>query len=262
MKLYSQEEQNAIDKALREDIAAHDIGEKEETETLEEEVRLQKQKLKDMTTKEKASYYVYYYKWHALAAVVVVALVIYLVTSVLSRKDEAFYCVFMNVDHAFVETTELSADFEAYAGINSKKYKSVFDTTIYTKNDNPMFAEDAYDSTMRLSAMFMANQVDVLCSDTATLDGYVAEDSLKDLHEYFTDEELDKLSQNGLIYTAKGADGKDFPAAVRITDSDKLKSVGIYDDSSVVYAAVVGNAPHGEYFRTFISYLYSGITEN
>ena len=262
MKLYSQDEQNAIDKALQDDIASHDIGEKEDTETLEEEVKLQHEKLKDMTFKEKLSYLFFYYKWHALVAIGIIAFVVYMVVTILSRKDEAFYCVFMNVDHSFVETTDMSADFEAYAGINSKKYKTVFDTTVYTKNNNPMFEDDAYDSSVRLNALFMSAQVDVLCSSDKILDDYAVQDILVDLHDFFSDEDLDKLEENNLVYYSKGSDGKEYPAAVRITDSTVLKDVGLYDDGTTVYASVVSNAPHSEYFYTFITYLYPDIMEN
>lgn len=262
MKLYSQDEQNAIDKALQDDIASHDIEEKEETETLEEEVKLQHEKLKDMTFKEKLSYLFFYYKWHALAAVGIVAFVIYVIVTLLSRKGEAFYCVFMNVDHAFVETTDMSADFEAYAGINSKKYKTVFDTTVYTKNNNPMFEDDAYDSSVRLNALFMSSQVDAFCTSAKILDDYAVQDILIDMHEFFTDEEMDKLAAHDLIYYSKASDGREYPAAILISDSAVLDEVGIYDESTVVYASVVSNAPHREYFHTFISYLYPDIMEN
>ncbi|MBR0149229.1 MAG: hypothetical protein IJM23_08560 [Lachnospiraceae bacterium] len=262
MKLYSQEEQNAIDKALQDDIASHDIDEKEETETLEEEVKLQHEKLKGMTLKEKLSYLFFYYKWHALAAIGIIAFVIYMIVAILSRKDEAFYCVFMNVDHSFVETTGMSADFESYAGINSRKYKTVFDTTIYTQNNNPMFEEDAYDSSVRLNALFMSAQVDVLCSSGKILDDYAVQDILVNLHDFFSEEELHELEEHDLIYYSTGSDGREYPAAVRINDSAVFNDVGIYDETTVVYASVVSNAPHREYFNTFISYLYPEIMEN
>ncbi len=231
----------------------------EETESLREEIREQQKKLKDMTPKERASYYAYYYKWHLLIAIAVIFFIVYVVSNVLSHKDVAFYCILLNVDHPMVETTDFASDFEGYAGIDQKHYKTVFDTTISTSGkDNPLLVEDAYSSTMRLTALFMGASVDVFCCDEATLEEYALEEStLMDIRDYLDSDLFESLDSRGLIIRKKGFDGIERPVGVKVSESEKFISSGCYDKGTEVWAGLIYNGPNLDMYNVFINYLFS-----
>ena len=223
-----------------------------EPESLEDEIRLQRKKIKNMGFRQKLGYFVYYYKWHVIILILALAVLGSFLHSILTKKDIAFYCMFLDVDHALADTTEFSDAFEAFAGIDQSKYKAVFDTSISTKGDNPIFAEDAYDSVTRLNAMYMGAQVDAVCTDLDRIEEYALEENMiVDLSVLLDEDTVNKLREKELLYF----DGKGIPVAVNLSGSRMLALSGCYDAGTELYACVMYNAQHREYFDDLIAFL-------
>ena len=64
---------------------------------VQDEIHEQHLKVKDMTFKEKLAYFWDYYKYHTLAAILIVFFAITLGHDILSAKDYGFYGVMLNI---------------------------------------------------------------------------------------------------------------------------------------------------------------------
>ncbi len=227
-------------------------SDEEETESLRDEIKLQQEKVKSMPRKDKITYFVYYYKWHVIIGLILLVLFGTILHSLLTRREDGFYCVLMNVDHPMVVMDEMSDSFEKYAGMDQKKYKAYFDTSISTEGENPMFAEDAYDSVTRLNALFIGAQVDVVCGSLENLMEYDAEGNmLMELSELLSEENIEALDTEGLIVRSKSGN----PIGIKMSGSEVLVENGCYDEDTEVYACVMSNAPHVEFFDDFVEFM-------
>ena len=64
--------------------------------SVHDEIREQHKKTKDMTLQGKLSYFWYYYKIHAIVAILVIIFIISFVRQLMTHKEYGFYAAFIN----------------------------------------------------------------------------------------------------------------------------------------------------------------------
>lgn len=165
-----------------------------------DEFKKEREVLKSASLKEKISYYVYYYKWHAIIAIVAVALIVSFIVEVANRKDRALYICMLNVSERPTSNTSLdtvaadthAAEFAEYAAIDTSQYDLYCDTSM--KVDMNSMSEDTINSSQKFMAYLAAAEMDVMVTDADSLQMYAYQEDFSDLREILSSEQLEKYS--------------------------------------------------------------------
>lgn len=116
--------------------------------SINDEIREQQQKTKNMTVKGKLSYFWYYYKMHAIAASLVIVLIAGFVRSYAAHKEYGFYAVLINAashDDKRERADTWAEEFLEFTGIDPDEYQICIDTSVIFSAD----AGSAYASANR-----------------------------------------------------------------------------------------------------------------
>lgn len=225
-------------------------------ESIYDEIKEQQDKLKDAPIGEKIAYYIYYYKFHALAAICILAFIIYMLISILCRKENVFNLVVLNSNNPGASSSELIADFYDYAGIDSKKKEITVDSTlIISESENAFANEDAYYSVMKLSSMFAASQVDMMLVEEDMLLSYGREDTLYDLRALLSPALYNELSEKNLIQDITSSEGEQIPAGILVPESSVLYKTGYFDAGKRIFLCAVANTKQTENVEKFVEFI-------
>lgn len=154
-----------------------------------DEFKEERAALKNKTPKEKLSYFWYYYKWHVIVTIVIIAAVISLIHTYITGKDVGFYAVMLN-SGATGNTDAYSQEVAEALGIDTEKYEVLFDTTMYVDFNNMDDATVA--SSQKMMVYIAAAEFDIIVTDTASLEHYAYTDTLYDLRDLLSEEQLEK----------------------------------------------------------------------
>lgn len=152
-----------------------------------DEFKKERDAIKNGTPKQKLSYFIYYYKWHVIAAVLVVLAVISLIRHYVNQKDIAFYACLVNSVEG-ENTAEYIQSFADYAGIDTNAYEICFDTSILISDpeENPETIEAA---SQKLMIYIAAGNLDVLLTDATSIQHYANAQIFYDLRDFLTPEQ-------------------------------------------------------------------------
>lgn len=162
---------------------------------VQDEIHEQHLKVKDMTFKEKLAYFWDYYKYHTLAAILIVFFAVTLGHDILSAKDYGFYGVMLN--STMLSGTKMGTAFAEYAGIDTNQYDCFIDaesTLSYTGMNEYDMA-----TTQRLAALVQTGDLDAVVFDSVAFNNYANNEMFLDLRTVLTKEELTNY-QNDLYY--------------------------------------------------------------
>ena len=93
---------------------------------LMDEFKEEREALKQAPLNQKIKYYVYYYKWHALAVIAVLIIAFTWIRDVVTSKDAALYVALINAA-ALDDAEQFDMAYTAYAGIDPDEYDVIFD---------------------------------------------------------------------------------------------------------------------------------------
>ena len=245
--------------------------------TIFEHIKKQHQEIKSRPKEERWSYFWDYYKWHALAVVLALAILVQGIVSIVNKKEVVFSGILLNCminidDDAFLD------GFYARAGIDAKKQEAAFYTDITltdknTKNDVTAF--------QRIMAGIATKETDFIVGQTENfrLCAYNTSRMLIDLREFLDADTLVQVADR--LYYIDGAVLEQLSVPVgelqdpdiKIPDPTKPEAmedpipVGIdisdckdfqqsyYFDNTTLYLGVIVNTPRPELTKAFISYL-------
>lgn len=159
-----------------------------------DEIRQQHMKTKDMSFKGKLGYFWYYYKVHTLVVIVVAVFASMWIYDAVTAKDHSFYGIMMNASH--LDGSALAASFEEYAGLDSEKYECYIDTLSTLSYQS----QSEYDlaTFQKTIALVQTGDLDVMVLDAQVFYNFSFNGMLTDLRYVFTDEELEEYE--GRIY--------------------------------------------------------------
>jgi len=235
--------------------------------------------IKEIPKEERLSYFLDYYKWHVVAILLAIALLIQGVVSISNRKDPVFYGILLNCmisidDDAFVE------GFYEYAGIDAATQEVAFYTDIILKDGRN---KNYISSFQRIMAGIATKETDFLVGqeDSFRLCAYSTSRLLMDLRELLDADTLSKLSDrlyyiDGAVLNQLSAEAgtqvdtsiindpdptkpeamtDPIPVGLDISDCQAFQSA-YYFPNTTLYLGVATNTPRTELTNQFIAYLF------
>jgi hypothetical protein len=222
------------------------------TDSLRDEVRLQREKLKGQPFSKKWEYYWGYYKVPAMIIVFCALIVGSIIHSVITRQDTVLSVAYINAfpnvtDEAFME------DFDTYLGLNTKKETTVLDSTYYI--DEKYNSPYASNYEQKFSARAMAGELDVVVADEEYFTTYGEQGFFQDLRLILSEEELAEYGDR-LFYLDVPYDDTEekVPVGINVTDAAKIVSTDSYP-STTAYLGIVTDSSYVENALSFLAYL-------
>lgn len=154
-----------------------------------DEFKEEREALKHGSPKQKLQYFSYYYKWHVIVSVAVIVLAVSLIYEIATKKEEAFYSIFLNCSE--LETaTEYNQGFLDYVGIDTEKYDALFDSSLFISTMS--MDETTMASQQKLMVYIAASQIDVIAGGTEVFEQYAYNENFYDLRELLSEEQIAK----------------------------------------------------------------------
>jgi len=155
---------------------------------VQDEIREQHMKAKDMSLKGKLQYFWYYYKVHTIVGLCIVFFVVTLLHDIVSAKDYAFYGIMLNSIN--LDSEQLQTSFGEYASIDLEKYECFIDTQS-TLSYTSMTQYDMA-TAQKLIALCQTKDLDAVVFDSEVFNNYANNELFANLHTIYTDEELSR----------------------------------------------------------------------
>ncbi len=214
--------------------------------SLMDEFQEERDKIKNAPLKAKWKYFVDYYLVKTLIILGVVALVIGVIVTILTKKDTVLYVSLVDFVDGGIAESEIKKPFTERYVADPRKEEIVLDCTLqsdYTRSDD---AESgvygvSYEDEMR-QTMLMAGDVDLMISGEDALQRYGENGFLKPLKEVYSASDLEGFEQAGRL---KYVDGE--AMALRLEGvpllTENYRYVGAGKDQAEIFVSF----PHGEH---------------
>ncbi len=161
---------------------------------INDEIREQTKKFKDMSLKEKWEYFWEYYKINVIVIVLVGTFVISMIHNFVTAKDYCFNGMMLNA--AMMDQEKISEAFAEYAELDTEKYECYIDASSTLSYQHPSEYELA--TSQRIVALIQSKELDGLVFDAEAFYNYAFNQVFMDLREIYTAEELSAME--GRIY--------------------------------------------------------------
>ncbi len=193
---------------------------------LQDEIRNEQKKLKDMTFSGKVRYILYYYKIHILVAILLLIVVVVFTKDWMRARRPAYLnAVAVNTVLSYdLEDGDILSDYVSFAGVDTKAYNCTIDTSLQMEigaGDQMTMA-----SQQKILGLFSAQEVDVIMAPEEVADYYAPDGAFIDMRTFLKEDEIKAFADAGypVYYVADG--GTSYPAGFYITDSQYLKNKG------------------------------------
>ncbi|MCM1191556.1 MAG: hypothetical protein NC123_09185 [Butyrivibrio sp.] len=180
-----------------------------------DEFKEERAAMKNGTPRQKLAYFFDYYKWHVVLGVVAVIFAVSLICQIITNKETAFDAMLLNASpYDASAEEENAAAFAAYAGIDAKKSKIIYDTSVQFGSE----VSTDYYAAQQIMVHVSAAEVDVMAGDTSYLLQYAYMGDFYDLRELLSSEQLDKYRD--FFYYIDGTVAEEIEAARKNYESE------------------------------------------
>lgn len=205
--------------------------------------------MKQGNWRERLEYFWMYYKIPFIAAVLIVAVIIYFGYAKISEKENAFSAILLDV-HTDVPEETLEEEFAGYSGIDTSEYDVTISTSLLFSDSSS--GSYAMASLARLYTQIGTEELDVCMMTEEDFEQYAQAGSFLDLRDIFSEEELEQFPK---LYTdgegkVLGVYGDDLPGIRRID--------GYSDNETESVGGILYNTRHSETAKQFLEYLLEG----
>ncbi len=163
---------------------------------VQDEIKQQHMKTKDMSFKERLGYFWYYYKIHTIAAIIIIALVSIFIHDMVTAKDTSFYGIMLNA--YALEGNALEASFSEYAGLDTENYECFIDTSTVLSYQSQTGYD--YSTFQKLAAMMQTKELDAVVADGQVFYSFSFNGMFMNLEELLSPEELDRYKSENRVY--------------------------------------------------------------
>ena len=225
-----------------------------EYNSVNDEIRAQSKKLKDMPLRKKIGYYIYYYKWIALAVIASVLMIFFIIKSIVSHLAPTYVTgIFMNCNTSSTNATQMAQAFSDYYSIDTNKYSIDLDYSLGYDIEDPTDSLSVY-SPAKMVGYSEGHNGDFILCDADTFDFFAQSGYFADLSEVFTNEQLSPYDDS--FYSFDSGDGRgSIPIAIRIENTDILHSMSCYPNVNDIYFAVFHNSKHKDRALEFLNFI-------
>ena len=215
--------------------------------------RTEREKLRDMSLKEKIAYIITYYKFYFFAAIAVI-LIIWLIVFMITEMNKENIGQGMAVNASFGSNIaeEIPRDFAEFLGKDPDKVKMVMESDVSYSKDAEN-TEYGMGFTMKVTTYVAAHTLDFLISDTAGLRMNILQDGgLMDL-EANLPEDIKEVVQDDFLYLDNG-DGTKTAVGINIKGSPFAEKYQML--SSDLYFVIVSNTERFDTVCQFLRFMY------
>lgn len=220
---------------------------------INDEIREQQQKLKDMTFKKKFSYVLYYYKYPILISIFVLVLLISSIHSIMTRKDTAFYCAMINSTVYNANNDELMKAFSEDAHIDLNREDVMIDCSMQINYEAGGQLDSGY--AQKILVLLNAGDIDVMIADEPVIKNYSSISAFKDLGSILSEDIIKQLDEKFDFYYGIGEGGSKIPIGIIVTNSKIMKDGNFYSSNYEPILSITSNTKHPETVIKFINYL-------
>ncbi|MCI7790307.1 MAG: hypothetical protein MR531_05965 [Lachnospiraceae bacterium] len=226
---------------------------RDQNNSIHDEIREQNAKLKDAPLKEKLSYFKdYYLKTTIIIIIALIFLGNIAYTMITAPEDTGFAAFFFN-DTGDSSSTAMLDEFVSYAGIDTKEHEAYIDATM---NYNPEASDfDAYSGLEKSMAVISTGELDVIIGDSEAFDYFCKSECFPDITTVLPDDLMEQFKDKLYYYTNEET-GETLPLGIYVTDSPKLNEYYYYVDKEPILGFLV-NSNSMENAITFLRYLYT-----
>lgn len=218
------------------------------------EKKTEKQKLSEMTFKEKVIYYNNYYRLATIVVIAIIAAAAYLIYSIVTPKPETvLYAAVLNsaIDEQTAST--LQTDFGEKLGIDPKTQEILIDTSFYLGNDSNV-SEYSMATEQKLATFFYAGQIDVIIAPESVFANYAHLGSFVKLSDELPTELCTALADS--FYNSDTEDDKTSSAYGIYLDGAKIyDNKGELTDKPVI--GIVANSKYKQNAVELVKYLFN-----
>lgn len=246
---------------------------------LMDEFREEREAIKHGTREQKYQYFKDYYRTPLIIAVLAITFIGILVFQFVTRKDLAFYGMFLNCS-PYQENEWFLNEFTEQAGISLDEYDVTMDTAVYFKLNS--VDEDTQVTVQKIDTYTGAGHVDVMLGGGEEFAHFANSIMFKDIREVLTEEQIEKyepyfyyideafLEEINKVATIGDdtttldiPDPRDpdsmerpKPVAIFVESSEKLNEAYYFKNAEDgIAVGVFANTSHPESVQTFIDYL-------
>ncbi len=237
----------------------------------------EKQKMEGKSAQEKWDYFMDYYKWWAIAIILVIISIVYTVVAINSQKDIVLSGYLLD-SYTLEDPSAVFSSFSEYAQIDTEECAPEFTVNMSLSDD---MADVASAVQQRIVATIAAKETDFISAPLETFSAlsYQTSDYFGDLREYLTVEQLEVWKDR--IFYIDAAQRQDIadsvrnnpdvpivypdphdpesmedpiPVGIDVAGFEELDALYLYCQE-YVYLGIVSNAPHPQITVQFIEYL-------
>lgn len=159
---------------------------------LSEEFKEERDRVKNGPLPQRIAYFWDYYKWHTIIIIAVIVGITYFVYNLMTKTDPALSGILLNSYSKDVETVNtLIDDFIELQDIDTSEYHVSFNTGLsYSTTDDASAAQLNYSTNQVITARNMAEDLDFLTGDIASMSQYAYWGLFVDLRNYLSKEQL------------------------------------------------------------------------
>ncbi len=214
-----------------------------------QEQQTEKEKLKDMNFKQKLEYLWEYYRIHALAVVAIIALVIYIINSILNPGvSTKFYAALINSPIHPEVIDEFEKDFTGYLELDTNSENVVLNDTFNFNVDVTYTAN----VKQTLQAYVAAAEVDVIIAPEKEFAEYASYGAVIKLSDQLPTDLYSSLTDHFFI-SATEDDPEKNAYGIYITDTKLFAENSVTKDPYII--GIVGNSKHKDNAIEFIRFL-------
>lgn len=214
-----------------------------------EQIRQEKEKIRNMSAKTAARYIWDYYKIWIIAAVVLAGLLVYFISVYRNRPPEEIWKVaFVNFYDDVSQESDFSQNFVESLEIPAEEGSIVFDNNLFFNLERNSDYYNTY--YQRLIAYLEAGTVDCVICEYANLTGIGRTGRFLDLSDDRTASVYERYYDRMVWITTEEGE---FPIGIDISDSPVLTRMNGYTDGC--YLAISSNMAHMELIDEFLAYL-------
>ena len=221
--------------------------------SIREEAENERQKLKNMSWKDRAWYVWEYYKFHLLAVILVIGVLSTIGTMIYRQTFTTRLSVAIINDRSAGASSSalLESDLREYLGCGKMDLIEINEGLMVDFNEEST-SQYGYATLAKISALVASKSLDVVIGDQSAIDHYETVSAYQNLEELLSPELYARVKDH--IYRAKDGEGNLTPVALSLEDTALGEKTGIIMDPP--YLAVIQGSPHKEAAIQMIEYLF------
>lgn len=213
---------------------------------------IEKEKLKNMSLKDKIWYISEYYKFHIIG-VILAFILLYVIGSSIYRStfDNSLYCMFINNRSGQELNTDLlTVDFHDYMGFTKKQVVNVESSYLSFGDDTSQLN---YASMTKISALVASRELDIIIGDPESIDHYAAAGGFLNPEETIPEDILSLVGDR--LYYAVDDEGVTRASAIDLQGTQFAADMHLSGESALF--GIMSNSKNTDNSIALLQYIFA-----